>query len=99
MRWPCVFLLFTILFHIKDSTAVESPAIICGGGENKVARRPATAERPSGWIADAFSRADDRMRLLVVAGPGPGPGSGGLVRGLKLAYPAMSDDTPIVQLR
>lgn len=39
------------------------------------ASRPATAERPTGWIAGALSRADDRMRLLGVAG------ASGLFRG------------------
>lgn len=35
----------------------------------------ATAERPTGWIADALSRAEDRIRLLGVAG------ASGLIRG------------------
>ena len=53
---------------------------------------PATAKRPTGWIAGAFSRADDRTTLLGVAGVS---GLGGVVRRLeRILHSAATDETP-----
>ena len=50
---------------------------------------PATAKRPTGWIAGALSQADDRMRLLGVAG------ASGLVGRLeRILHSAATDETP-----